>query len=54
MEFGINEFVLFTVMPEGEKMGVPVVIGGDNLLSPVVLGLTDLPYIEAPPRFRHH
>ena len=27
-------------------MGVPVVIGGDNLPSPVVIGLTDLPNIE--------
>ena len=30
-------------MPEGEKtLGVPVVIGGDNLPSPVGIGLTDL------------
>ena len=35
-----------TVMPEGEKhWGVPVVIGGDNLPSPVGIGLTDLPNI---------
>ena len=39
---------------------VPVVIGGDNLPSPVAIGLTDLPNIgwasgpPAPPRFRHH
>jgi hypothetical protein len=26
-------------------MGVPVVIGGDNLPSPVEIGLTDLPNI---------
>ena len=26
-------------------MGVPVVIGGDNLPSPVGIGLTDLPNI---------
>jgi hypothetical protein len=30
-------------MPEGEKhWGGPVVIGGDNLPSPVQIGLTDL------------
>ena len=29
-------------------MGGPVVIGGDNLPSPVVLGLTDLPNIGPP------
>ena len=35
------------VMPEGEKhWGVPVVIGGDNLPSPVEIGLTDLPNIK--------
>ena len=35
-------------MPEGEKHGgVPLVIGGDNLPSPVEIGLTDLPNIGA-------
>ena len=38
-----------TVMLEGEKhWGVPVVIGGDNLPSPVGIGLTDLPNIGGP------
>ena len=33
-------------MPEGEKtLGVSVAIGGDNLPSPVGIGLTDLPNI---------
>ena len=33
-------------MPEGEKhWGLPVVIGGDNLPSPVEIGLADLPNI---------
>ena len=33
-------------MPEGEKhCGGPAVIGGDNLPSPVAIGLTDLPNI---------
>ena len=34
-------------MPEGEKffLGGAVVIGGDNLPSPVGIGLTDLPNI---------
>ena len=31
-----------TVMPEGENMGVPVVIGGNNLPSPVGIRLFDL------------
>ena len=40
-------------------MGVPVVIGGDNLPSLVGIGLTDLRNIGGPvapmaPRFRHH
>ena len=43
------------VMPEGEKhWGLPVVIGGDNLPSPVEIGLTDLSNIggaSAPPPF---
>ena len=50
-----------TVMLEGEKhRGVPVVIGGDNLPSPVGIGLTDLPNIgwgqwpPWPPQFRNH
>ena len=30
-------------------MGVPVVIGGDNLPSPVGIGLTDLPNIGGGP-----
>ena len=42
-------------MPEGEKhWGLPVVIGGDNLPSPVEIGLTDLSNIggaSAPPPF---
>ena len=29
-------------------MGVPVVIGGDNLPSPVGIGLTDMPNIGGP------
>ena len=34
-------------MPEGEKhWGLPIVIGGDNLPSPVEIGLTDLPNIR--------
>ena len=33
-------------------MGVPAVIGGANLPSPVAIGLTDLPNIGGP-RFRH-
>ena len=44
-----------------KTLGVPVVIGGDNLPSPVGIGLTDLPNIGGggqwppwPPRFRHH
>ena len=32
-------------MPEGEKIGGQVVIGGDNMPSPVGKGLTDLPNI---------
>ena len=44
------EYVLFSVVPEGEKLwGVPVVIGGDNLPSPVRIGLTDLENIGGPP-----
>ena len=40
-------------------MGVPVVIGGDNLHSPFGIGLTDLPNIGGPvaplaPQFWHH
>ena len=41
-------------MPEGEKHGGPVVIGGDNLPSPVRIGLTDLQNIggaSGPPGF---
>ena len=43
-------FCLYTlVIPEGEKtLGVPVVIGGDNLLSPVGIELSDLPNIRGP------
>ena len=41
-----RETVIDTVMPEGQKtLGVPVVIGGDNLPSPVEIGLADLPNI---------
>ena len=29
----------------GKNLGVPVVLGGDNLPSPVGIGLTDLPNI---------
>ena len=37
-------------MPEGEKhWGWPVVIGGDNLPSPVRIGLTDLQNIGGGP-----
>ena len=37
---------LSAVMPEGEKhWGMPVVIDGDNLPSPVEIGLSDLPNI---------
>ena len=32
-------------MPEGEKIGGQVVIGGDNMPSPVGIGLSDLPNI---------
>ena len=31
-----------------KKIGGPVVIGGDNLPSPVGIGLTDLPNIGGP------
>ena len=42
-----------------KKLGMPVVIGGDNLPSPVEIGLTDLANIGVPvaplaPRGRHH
>ena len=44
-----------------KTLGGPVVIGGDNLPSPVWIGLTDLQNIGGgrgppgpPPRFRHH
>ena len=39
------------MIPEGEKhwAGVPVVIGGDNLPSPVGIGLADLPNIGVGP-----
>ena len=45
-----------------KTLGVPVVIGGDNLSSPVRIGLTDLTNNGGPlhwppwppPRFRHH
>ena len=30
------------MMPEGETLGVPVVVDGDSLPSPVGIGLTDL------------
>ena len=33
------------MMPEGETLGVPVVVDGDSLPSPVGIGLTDLPNI---------
>ena len=44
------------MMPEDEKkIWVQVVIGGDNLLSPVVTGLTaDLPNIGGEGPFWHH
>ena len=32
----------------GKTLGVPVVIGGDNLPNPVEIGLTDLPNIGRP------
>ena len=31
-----------------KTLGVPIVIGGDNMPSPVGIGLTDLPNIGAP------
>ena len=40
-----------------KTLGVPVVIGWDNLPSPIEIGLTDLPNIgggAVAPRFRHH
>ena len=42
-----------------KNIGLPVVIGGDNLRSPVAVGLTDLPNIGGPmyplaPQFGHH
>ena len=44
-----------------KTLGVPVVIGGDNLPSPLQIGLSDLTNIGGggqgppwPPRFRHH
>ena len=51
-----RETVIDTVMPDGQKtLGVPVVIGGDNLPSPVEKGLTDLPnFGGASARFRLH
>ena len=30
------------MMPKGETLGVPVVVDGDSLPSPVRIGLTDL------------
>ena len=42
---------IVAVMPEGEKLlgrGWPVVIGGDNLPTPVGIGLTDRPNIGGP------
>ena len=56
------------MMPEGEKIGVPVVIFRDNMPSPgydrvhfspnigggVGLGGSDLPVPPPTPRFRHH
>ena len=30
------------MMPKGETLGVPVVVDGDSLPSPVGIGLTDL------------
>ena len=39
----------YPLMPEGEKLCGPVVIGGDNLPSPVEIGLTDPPNIGPPP-----
>ena len=38
-------YTITTVMPEGILLGVPVVIGGENLPSPVGTGITDLPNI---------
>ena len=35
--------VLYSDAGRGKTLGVPVVIGGDNLSSPVGIGLTDLP-----------
>ena len=40
--------ILISVMPEGENIGMPVVIGGDNLPSLVEIGLTDLPNMGGP------
>ena len=31
-----------------KNIGLPVVIGGDNLRTPVAVGLTDLPNIGGP------
>ena len=42
-----KEFHNAAVMPEGEKLfWGPVVIGEDNLPSPVGIGLTELPNIK--------
>ena len=39
------QLLSYPVMPEGEKMGVPVVNGGQNLPTLVGIGLTDLPVV---------
>jgi hypothetical protein len=50
---------LFSDAGRGITLGVPLVIGGDNLPSPVGIGLTDLPIIGGAsgplaPQSRHH
>ena len=45
----VATIVPFTGMQEGEKVGVPVEKGGQNLPHLVRIGLTDLPKIGDPP-----
>ena len=47
----VIKFDPFSVRAIGrsENLGVPVVIGGHNLPTQVVIGLTHLPSIEASP-----
>ena len=56
----ISSIVIISDAGRWKTLGVPVVIGGNNLPSPVGIGLTDLLNIGGgavallAPRFRHH